>query len=176
VRWSTTRLYYRGVATSNPTSERAATKEERRARSLANLEKNKIKKGEIRNPTGKNGRDRSDYVVSVLEEHDQQGVSHIRRILLKQIARAVHGSDVAGKTLIDHYKGRAKLEMDVTSGGKSLATNRKPTTAETRQELDRVLAAIEKKDGGGTVGIVVHAPTENAEGSEAQASEPKATP
>lgn len=158
------------VATSHPGNERAATRAERRARSLANLEKHKIKKGEIRNPTGKNGRERSDYVVSVLEEKDGHGVSHIRRILLKQIARAVHGSDQAGKTLIEHYKGKARLEVDVTTGGKPIGVDRKPTTAETRQELDRVLAALDAKEGK------VPAAAAAVTGAAPVVEEPKATP
>lgn len=160
---------------SNPGSERAATKAERRARSLANLEKHKIKKGEIRNPTGKNGRDRSDYVVSVLEELDKDGVSHIRRILLKQIQRAKRGSDQAGKTLIDHYKGKARLEIDHTSSDRSMSPNRKPTTAETRQELDRVLEAIDRRAAAAAVAAET-APAGATEGGEAPASEPKASP
>lgn len=158
------------MATSHPGNERATTKAERRARSLANLEKHKIKKGEIRNPTGRNGRERSDYVVSVLEEQDKRGVSHIRRILLKQIARAEHGSDQAGKTLIDHYKGKARLEVDVTTGGKPIGAERKPTTAETRQELDRVLAALDAKEGKAPAAAAVVA------GAAPVAGEPKATP
>jgi len=158
------------VATSHPGNERATTKAERRARSLANLEKHKIKKGEIRNPTGKNGRERSDYVVSVLEEQDTHGVSHIRKVILKAISRAEHGSDQAIKTVIDHYKGKARLEVDVTSGGKPLAADRKPTTAETRQELDRVLAALDAKEGktpATAAAVAVAAPV---------VGEPKATP
>jgi hypothetical protein len=159
------------AAKSLPANERATTKAERRARSLANLEKHKIKKGEVRNPLGLNGRERSDYVVSVLEEQDKQGVSHIRRILMKQIERAKRGSDQAGKTLIDHYKGKARLEVDVTTAGRPLVPGRKPTTAETRQELDRVLSAIERKTTG-----TPPATTEAREGGEAQASQPKAAP
>jgi len=165
------------VAKSNPGTERAPTKAERRARSLANLEKYKIKKGEVRNPTGKNGRARSDYVVGLLEEQDKHGVSHIRRIVMAQIKRAERGSDVAGKTLIDHYKGKARIEIDHTSSDRSMSPNRKPTTAETRQELDRVLAAIDRRAGApAPAGPADAAPANSEGGGEAKASEPKATP
>ena len=154
------------MSKSKPGKEQAKTKDERRARSRANLRP--VKKGEVRNPLGKNGRDRSDYVVGILSETDK-GRPYIWHIVQAQIKRARRGSDVAAKTLIDHFKGRAKVEVDLTSSDRSMSPNRKPTTAEARQELDRVLAAIEKTTG--VVGVA-----ETAEGGEASATEPKATP
>lgn len=158
------------MAKTNPGKVPLLSKEERRKRQLAGLRP--AKKGEVRNPTGKNGRERSDYVVSVLEERDKNGVSHIRRILLKQIQRAERGSDQAGKTLIDHYKGKARLEIDHTSSDRSMSPSRKPTTAETRQELDRVLEAIDRRSAA----VAQTAPAGTTEGGEAPASEPKASP
>lgn len=119
------------------------TKAERRKRSLANLRP--AKKGEVRNPLGKNGRERSDYIVGILEEQDTTGQPHIRSIVLSQIRRAKRGSDRAAQGLIDHYKGKARLEIDHTSSDRSMSPNRKPTSAEARQELDRVLEAIDKR-------------------------------
>lgn len=145
-----------------PGKDRALTKAERRARSLANLRP--AKKGEIRNPTGKNGRERSDYVVDFLCELDG-GQPRIRHVLLAQYRRAKRGSDSAGKFLGEQWGGRARQQLDLVSSDRSMSPTRKPTTAETRQELDRVVAVVEKVGAAG-----IH------EGSEAPASEPKAAP
>jgi hypothetical protein len=148
------------------------SKAERRKRQLAGLRP--AKKGEVRNPLGKNGRERSDYVVGVLSELDKAGRPVIWHILQAQIKRARRGSDVAGKTLIEHFKGKPKAEVDLTSSDRSMSPNRKPTTAEARQELDRVLAALENTPA--VVGGSETAPAATAEGGEAPATEPKATP
>jgi hypothetical protein len=56
-------------------------------------------------------------------------------------------SDLARKTLIEQYAGRPKQQLDLSSEDGSMSPNRKPTTAETRQELDRVLAALKEEVG-----------------------------
>jgi hypothetical protein len=56
-------------------------------------------------------------------------------------------SDLARKTLIEQYAGRPKQQIDLSSEDGSMSPNRKPTTAETRQELDRVLAALKEEVG-----------------------------
>jgi hypothetical protein len=127
------------VAKSIPGNDRG-TKEERRARRLANL-RSPIKKGEVRNPTGRNGRERSDYIVGILDELDK-GEPRIRRVVLAAYRRALKGSDPAAKFLGEQYGGKARQLIDLTSSDRSMSPGRKPTTAETRQELDRVMASL----------------------------------
>ena len=150
---------------SSPTSERAGSKEERRARSLANLEKNKIKKGEVRNKLGKNGRERSGYIVGILDELDK-GEPRIRKVILAAYKRALRGSDPAAKFLGEQYGGKARQLIDLTSSDRSMSPNRKPTTAEARQEVDRILATMDSRSSG--------AETAADEVAAAAAGEPKA--
>jgi hypothetical protein len=158
------------VSKTKPGKVPVLSKAERRKRQLAGLRP--AKKGEVRNPLGKNGRERSDYVVGILSEMDR-GQPLIWHVVKAQIRRARKGSDAAAKTLIEHFKGRAKVEVDLISSDRSMSPNRKPTTAEARQELDRVLAAIEKTAG---VASADAAPEETAGTSEASATEMKAQP
>jgi hypothetical protein len=146
------------------------SKAERRQRQLSGLRP--AKKGEVRNPLGKNGRDRSDYVVGILSEPDSKGKPQIWHVVQAMIRRARRGSDVAGNNLVNHFKGRPKVEIDLTSSDRSMSPSRKPTTAEARQELDRVLAAIEKTVPGASA----TPPAETTGGGEASATEPKAQP
>jgi predicted transcriptional regulator len=135
------------VAKSHPGSEPETDKEKRRKRSLANLEKSRIKKGEIRNPTGVNGRTRSDLIVSILEEpdDDKPSITRIRAVVLATVDRAKLDSDMAAKTVIEQYAGKARQQVDLTNSDGSLKPNTAPTTAEARHELDQALAAIEAR-------------------------------
>jgi hypothetical protein len=158
------------VSKSKPGNEKA-TKEERRARRLANL-RPPIKKGEVRNQAGKNGRARSDYIVGILDELDK-GQPRIRRVVLAAYRRALRGSDPAAKFLGEQYGGKARQLIDLTSSDRSMSPDRKPTTAESRQELDRALAAFGSCDGTPPPAAE---PSPPAEGGEAPATESKATP
>jgi hypothetical protein len=146
------------------------SKTERRARQLAGL--SPAKKGEVRNPEGKNGRERSDYIVGILDELDK-GEPRIRRVVLAAYRRALKGSDPASKFLGEQYGGKARQLIDLTSSDRSMSPDRKPTIAESRQELDRALAAFGTRD---ETPAPAAEPAQPAEGSEAPATEPKAQP
>jgi hypothetical protein len=86
-------------------------------------------------------------------------------------------SDLARKGLREQYAGKPHAQVDLTSSDLSMSPNRKPTTAEARQELDRILAAIdEHAPGVATASDVVPEAGEQAEGEAAADTEPKAGP
>ena len=158
------------MSKSKPGNEKA-TKEERLWKRLANL-RPPIKKGEVRNQAGKNGRARSDYIVGILDELDK-GQPRIRRVVLAAYRRALRGSDPAAKFLGEQYGGKARQLIDLTSSDRSMSPDHKSTTAESRQELDRVLAAFGSRDEPPAAAAEQSPP---AEGGEAPATESKATP
>jgi hypothetical protein len=154
----------------NPPSKRGTN-----PRSLGNL-KPSYPGQPGRNPTGNNGRTRAETVAKFLEETDDTamgkallekvgcpGGTRIRGLLHREWLAGMGKSDLARKTLIEQYAGRPKQQVDLTSSDRSMSPNRKPTTAEARQELDRVLAAL---DGRST----------DAEGGAATDGDPKAEP
>jgi hypothetical protein len=128
-------------------------------RSLGNLRPG-VKGEPPRNPTGKNGRTRAETVAAFLEEIDDTdmgrvlltkvgcpGGTRIRGLLHREWLAGMGKSDLARKTLIEQYAGKARQQIDLSSEDGSMSPNRKPTTAETRQELDRVLAALKEEVG-----------------------------
>lgn len=132
------------MAKSNPTRERAATKAERRSRSLANLEKNKIKKGEVRNPRGLNGRQRSEHVAAFLDqpEDTERGRALIRRlglpddtpridvILHREFRDALGKGGLARKGLREQYAGKPRQQVDMSSDDGSMSPLGRDSVAE----------------------------------------------
>jgi len=125
-------------------------------RSLANL-RPRHKGDPSPNKTGYNGRNRADRVAAFLEEVDDTtigkrlqatigcpGVSRIYALLHREWLRGMGKSEIASKTLIEQWAGRPKQQVDLTSSDRSMSPNRKPTTAEARQELDRILTALDE--------------------------------
>ena len=104
-------------------------------------------KGEVRNAAGKNGRERSDLIVSILEEpdDDKPDITRIRAVVLETVKRAKLDSDTAAKTVIEQYAGKPKQQVDLSNSDGSLKPSQAPTTSEARHELDQALAAIEAR-------------------------------
>lgn len=84
-------------------------------RSLANL-KPPNQKGQVLNPSGKNGRTRAEILGSVMEEPSETDPerSKIEMVIRAQYRRALKGSDIAAKTLIEQYSGRARQQRPGT--------------------------------------------------------------
>ena len=158
---STGQTYHRRkVSKTKPGKVPVLSKAERRARQLAGLRP--AKKGEVRNPLGKNGRERSDYIVGVLSELDR-GQPRIRRILLAGYRRSLRGSDVAFKALVEQWGGKARQQLDLTSSDRSMSPHRRPTTAEDRQTIDRLLEMFDKPDPAHTESTAGEAPATEAD-------------
>jgi hypothetical protein len=144
-------------------------------------------KGEVRNPAGNNGRTRAETVAKFLEETDDTamgkallekvgcpGGTRIRGLLHREWLAGMVKSDLARKTLIEQYAGRPKQQLDLTSSDRSMSPNRKPTTAEARQELDRILTALDDHTTTDAATDVVSETVETP--GEAADTEPKAGP
>ena len=126
-------------------------------RSLANL-RPRHKGDPSPNKTGYNGRNRADRVAAFLEEVDDTaigkglqarigcpGVSRIEAVLHREWLAAMGKSDLARKGLREAYAGRPHQAVDLSSKDGSMSPTRKPTTAEARQELDRILTALDEQ-------------------------------
>jgi hypothetical protein len=85
--------------------------------SVAALREHAAKKGEVRNPQGLNGRKRQDLIALFLEEPSETDASKskLRRVIEKLYAKALAGSDMAAKTLIEQYAGRPKQAVDLSN-------------------------------------------------------------
>jgi hypothetical protein len=155
-------------------------------RSLANL-KPRHKGDPSPNKTGFNGRTRAERVAAFLEEVDDTaigkalmakvgcpGVSRIEAVLHREWLAAMGKSDVARKGLREQYAGRPHQAMDLTSSDRSMSPNRKATTAEAQQELDRILAELNTRTADAE--SEAELPSDTPEGGEAPATEPKAGP
>ena len=161
-------------------------------RSLGNLRPG-VKGEPSRNPAGNNGRTRAETVANFLEETDDTamgktllekvgcpGGTRIRGLLHREWLAGMGKSDLARKTLIEQYAGRPKQQLDLTSSDRSMSPNRKPTTAEARQELDQILEAIGSPAAGSDepaqASDTQPETQQPTEGGAAPDSEPKATP
>ena len=115
-----------------------------RAQSLANLRP--CRPGEVRNPKGKNGFRRTEFIAAWLETPTltDPDKTRIEKVLETQYARALKGSDPAAKVLLEFYGGKPRQQMDVTSGNKSLSME-----VLTSEELRKLLQAqlAEPDDG-----------------------------
>lgn len=111
-----------------------------------------IKPGEVRNPKGQNQWSVAQAALAqfMRETPDPKNPdrTRFRNILLAAYTSAlVPGPKGAAdrKWLGEMAAGKPKQQVDLSSEDGSMSPNRKPTTAETRQELDRVLAAIKEE-------------------------------
>lgn len=101
--------------------------------SLGNLRP--AQKGEpSRNPSGKNGRTRAETVANFLDDPEDTdiGKTLIRKlglpentpriiaVLHRELLAALGKSDLARKTLIEQYGGKARIQMDLTSSDGSM--------------------------------------------------------
>jgi hypothetical protein len=79
----------------------------KKANSLRNLRP--AAKGEVRNPLGRNGRTRAEIVAQVMEEADEDEPESmkIERVVRAMYKRAIKNSDLAAKTLVEQYAGKA---------------------------------------------------------------------
>jgi hypothetical protein len=165
-----------------PTSKRGTN-----PRSLGNL-RPPVKGEPSRNQAGNNGRTRAETIASFLEEVDDTAIgkqllakigcpnaTRIRGLLHREWLAGMGKSDLARKTLIEQYAGRPKQQVDLTSSDRSMSPNRKPTTAEARQELDRILEELDNPAAGDEPAQSIET-QQPAEGGAAPDSEPKATP
>jgi hypothetical protein len=125
-------------------------------KSLANL-RPRHKGDPSPNTTGYNGRNRADKLAAFLEEVDQTpigkslmakvgcpGVSRIEAIWHREWLAGMGKSDLARRGLREAYSGRPHQAIDLSSKDGSMSPTRKPTTAEARQELDRILTALDE--------------------------------
>jgi len=172
----------------NPSSPFPPSKSGVNPRSLANLRP--CKKGDPSpNKTGFNGRTRGEKVAAFLDEVDDTtlgkslqakigcpGVSRIQAVLHREWLAAMGKSDLARKGLREAYAGRPHQAVDVTSSDRSMSPNRKPTTAEARQELDAILSALDERAPAAVTADVATGTVEATEGAAATDTEPKAEP
>jgi hypothetical protein len=154
-------------------------------RSLANL-RPQVPGGKGLNPTGNNGRNRADRVVKILEAPAATDIERamvkklglpedtpmIDAIVHREIVAGLGKSDLARRGLREQYAGKPHQAVDLTSSDRSMSPNRKPTTAEARQELDRILETIDD------VAKAAATPDDSSGGESAPAgeAEPKAEP
>jgi hypothetical protein len=76
-----------------------------------------IKPGEVRNKTGKNGREARAAISQFLEEPSEtdKGKTRFRRVLEKLYAKAIAGDTQAAKTLVEQHAGKPKQSMDLSN-------------------------------------------------------------
>ena len=138
----------------NPAKGEEKTARERQAKGWANLRP--ARKGEVRNKEGINGhRVRQELIAAILDEADDDpldpgGCSRIRSVILAAVRDAKAGGPGAGtaqKMCIEQYSGKPRQQYDLTSSDHSMSPCRKPTTAEARQELDRIMSALDGCSG-----------------------------
>jgi hypothetical protein len=146
------------------------------SRSLANLRPRKPGDPPL-NPEGHNGRTRAERVAKILEAPAATGkeLEMVRKlglpddtpmidaILHCEILAGLGKSDLARKGLREQFAGRPRQQVDLSSSDRSMSPNRKPTTAEQRQELEQLREELERDMAS------------EEEGGEATA-EPKAVP
>jgi hypothetical protein len=133
-------------------------------RSLGNL-RPAVKGEPGRNQTGNNGRTRGERVAKILDAPAITTIelAMVRKLGLpdntpmidalvhREIVAGLGKSDLARKGLREQYAGKPRQQMDLSSGAGSMSPGRKATTAETRQELDRVLEALGSAPPAGEV-------------------------
>lgn len=119
-----------------------------RERQLAGLRP--IKKGEVRNPNGNNGRRRGEYVAAWLEAEDSKDPEKRKRIdvVLEAEYIAAQGGDTqACKNLREAYGGKPKQQVDVTSDDETLTFTRADEIA--AAAIAMIEAGQPGKDGDG---------------------------
>jgi len=76
-----------------------------------------IKPGEVRNKTGKNGREARAALSQFLEEPSEtdKGKTRFRRVLEKLYAKAIAGDTQAAKTLVEQHAGKPQQAVDLSN-------------------------------------------------------------
>jgi hypothetical protein len=76
-----------------------------------------IKPGEVRNKTGKNGREARAALSQFLEEPSEtdKGKTRFRRVLEKLYAKAIAGDTQAARTLVEQHAGKPQQALDLSS-------------------------------------------------------------
>jgi len=134
--------------------------------------------GEVRNKDGINGRHRADYIAAFLDRADNTELGRrmivnlgmpadtprIDALIQRDVLAGLGPNENARRLLIEQYGGRAKQQVDVTSSDRSMSPNRKPTTAEARQELDAILSALDER-APAAAGAVLSETVEETEGA-----------
>jgi len=99
---------------------REHTPEERKAANLARARANLLppcKPGEVRNPTGKNGRTQHAALVKWLEQPSTDPeMSRIERVWQATYLAALKGSSPDRKILIEQHGGKPKQQVQVSGG------------------------------------------------------------
>lgn len=137
---------------SDPTTpDRPATKAERLAKRMANLRP--AKRGEVRNPTGKNGRTRSELIAAFLEKADDTELGRnmakklglpadsprIVVVLQRLYTMGLGKSEPALKTLAEFFGGKPRQQVDLSSEDGSMSPLGRDSLG------DALRAAIEEK-------------------------------
>ena len=139
-----------------PQDERGATEDSIAAEKRANQRRGllpPIKPGEVRNKTGKNGREARAAISQFLEEPSEtdKGKTRFRRVLEKLYAKAIAGDTQAAKTLVEQHVGKPQQALDLSNEDATL----RPKVLEVRwvkPEDDPARVALPEKDGAGTSG------------------------
>jgi hypothetical protein len=76
-----------------------------------------IKPGEVRNKTGKNGREARAVISQFLEEPSETDKSktRFRRVLEKIYAKAIAGDTQAARTLVEQHAGKPHQALDLSN-------------------------------------------------------------
>jgi hypothetical protein len=141
-----------------------------------------IRKGEVRNPTGASGPKKlkewdiyaAEIASDVLDTKTKEPVTCTRDDLVMRTTFAIAINPtrkdcmIAQRIWYERTRGLPRQHIDLTSSDRSMSPSRKPTTAEARQEIERMLVGVGNSDPNQT------APT--AEGGEVPVAEPKAIP
>ena len=113
-----------------------------------------IKPGEVRNPTGKNGREARAAISQFLEEPSEtdKGKTRFRRVLEKLYAKAIAGDTQAAKALVEQHAGRPQQAVDLSNEDGTL----RPKVLEVRwvqpRANDQPALPPSTSDGTGTNG------------------------
>jgi hypothetical protein len=79
------------------------------------LRKHAFKKGQVGNPTGSNGRHRAQIVAAFLDEpaESDPSTSKLRKVLMALYTKSLRGSEIAGRTLVEHALGKPAQRDEV---------------------------------------------------------------
>ena len=111
-----------------------------------------IKPGEVRNKTGKNGREARAVISQFLEEPSEtdKGKTRFRRVLEKLYAKAIAGDTQAAKALVEHHAGKPQQAVDLSNEDGTL----RPKVLEVRwvqpKPNDQSAPSAPTTDGTGT--------------------------
>jgi hypothetical protein len=107
-----------------------------------------IKPGEVRNKTGKNGREARAAISQFLEEPSEtdKGKTKFRRVLEKLYAKAIAGDTQAARTLVEQHAGKPQQALDLSNDDGSI----QPKVLEVHWVKPQDEPGPPEKDGSGT--------------------------